>query len=236
MHAFYLLLTSILIAPTRPDDAETPGNSFATREFATRPKISEEVRRRRRNVAADIYYEEDEVSLVVQLEMLVLHLTRVPGEHRTAIDWISDDGDGARYTGCDFLTGYVAGHEKSSVGFVTLCGTEVRGYVQVGKLLRFVEPVPGGGGEHRVYTGWSDRSRRSADAPPPRNSFYNLTGDMLEEDGSGSSVPVDDFVVSEEAMNDSITFESKWRPEDVVDKETFGYFVDSAWDASFCKC
>lgn len=212
------------------------------------PKIYDSTKRRRRDITSSVHYEETVPSKIIELNDWILELDQEESSlnlHENFIIYYENEVDDVRIfengkdilEKCQFRFGKLQGFEDLSFVSVSICGSEIRGYLRIGHDSYLVEPYNitatrlKGNIPHVLY---NNRQKRSIDiSNDKRWEFFNLTGDTIDFDDEQDDVD-DNFEenniteavggFSEPIFN--ITF-LDWD----IDPEITGYFVDSAWES-----
>ncbi|KAK5650098.1 hypothetical protein RI129_001127 [Pyrocoelia pectoralis] len=211
------------------------------------PRISDAIQRRRRDINSNVYYEEENKSKIVELGDWVLefninnNLLLTP---QLTSEWVSSDSSVHQsLKQCDYKRGVIKGIETTSTVAMTLCGSEITGFIFIPGAAYFVQPYNGSSNSHILYKSKIIKAppmkiKRSVsvanefNGPLQQWEYFNLTGDTMEIDESSeleNSIENELYSNGEGAGNLSTNSLKWWREE--MDSDEFGYFLDSAWEA-----
>lgn len=109
-----------------------------------RPVITNVLRRQRRDIKSNVFYESKSKLKIVRvgdwiLELNAEHNLVLPSGFRSQWIYENETVDN-KVVECEYKSGVVRGAEGSSLAAVTLCGSEIMGYFNVGPGTYFVEP------------------------------------------------------------------------------------------------
>lgn len=127
------------------------------------PRVYNAIPRRRRDINSNVYNDGVEDKLkIVQLGNWVLQLN---ADHNLIFtegfssQWVNENGGKRKRRNpsqpsqvCDYKIGRVVNGEETRVA-LTICGTEIRGYIHDGFHSYFVEPANNGSNAHYLFKG-----------------------------------------------------------------------------------
>lgn len=147
---------SIIVYPV---DSQTTSDSISY----VYPKIYNVIRRRRRDINSNVYYEVEDKLKTVRLGNWVLELN---ADHNLIFtegfssQWVNDAGEFDERNStteiCDYKIGRISNKEKSTVA-LTICGTEITGFFWDGFDTYFVEPAKVSNNGHVLFKWKNER-------------------------------------------------------------------------------
>ncbi|KAF5281477.1 hypothetical protein FQA39_LY17770 [Lamprigera yunnana] len=224
--------------------------SYSTDFEVVHPRVVEVFRRNRRDINKNIYFDEENKFKIVELGDWILQLNTNSFflSNELITEWIF--GSSKKRHGvknCDHNRGFVKGLESTTNVAVTICDSELTGFILVSGAVYFIQPLENSSNLHIIYKSnivkQSNRPKRSSPTiykfkePLQQWEYFNLTGDTMEIDdlelNSSEEIEQIDLLNIHEhyfGNNGSVN----WWPEEVNSGE-MGYFIDSAWEAQQTK-
>lgn len=139
---------------------DVPPGPFSARNVqVVHPKLYEIAKQHRQNVHSSLYFDKSVKFYIIELDALTLELNSnrdfITG---TRMEWIGGNGDVEQKntTDCDYRIGVVRGIWSSSRVAVTVCDTEIMGYIQLENAVLLIQPLAmnqSNAGAHVIYEG-----------------------------------------------------------------------------------
>ncbi|KAK4883298.1 hypothetical protein RN001_006617 [Aquatica leii] len=238
---------SILVSTHMSDlDRDVPGIDFSHgSDFEiVYPRISDAVKRRRRDINSNVYYEEENTFKIIELKDWVLELNNnnLLLAPQLKIHWVLENSTLTQpVKQCQYRNGVVKGLETSTSVAMSICDSKIIGSILMPGVTYSIEPFEGPPNSHIMYKNKivksSNKHKRNVVTIGEFNEsmkkweFFNLTGDTIEINGLDDSSENKDK--NEPNLNEHFYAENNtttWLREEVNSDES-GYFFDSAWMA-----
>lgn len=215
------------------------------------PQIQQVKTRRKRHINRNLYYDQIVPATTINLDEFVLDLNEdessldIHENFRIIFENPASESAESILDNCRFQSGKIRDFEDVSFGSVTICGSEIIGFIRIDDDSYLIEPFNITAGQfqanipHILYkTNHPNRKRSVRELHESQWEYFNLTGDTINFDGlDDDNFPDGGGNFSE---NNTVQFGLTQPEVDVtlfdwntqeIDPDIMGYFVDSIWES-----